>query len=137
MSPGDEKIVADRIVHVLSAQRKRKPAETAEPPAANLSGRWDVQIAFAASRSTHTLHLTQTGNRLEGTHQGDFAGRELSGSIHGDAVSFSSVQTERYGDSLSFRFTGKVAGDTMSGELDMGEYLGAGWSATRHRYSRG
>ena len=35
------------------------------------------------------------------------------------------------GDSLSFTFTGKVAGDELSGTLDMGEYLGATWTATR------
>jgi hypothetical protein len=29
-------------------------------------------------------------------------------------------------------FTGKVTGDTMSGELDTAEYLKARWSAKRH-----
>ncbi len=137
MAPGDEKIVADRIVQVLSAKHQPKPVEPPKPPAANLAGRWDVKVEFTASKTTHALHLTQNGNRLEGTHQGDFVGRELSGAINGDTVAFSSVQTERFGDSLSFRFTGKVEGETMSGELDMGEYLTAKWTATRHQYRRG
>jgi hypothetical protein len=38
---------------------------------------------------------------------------------------------------LSFRFTGTVAGDSMSGSLDMGEYLTAKWSAKKHDYRRG
>ncbi len=38
------------------------------------------------------------------------------------------------GDALSFTFTGKVDGQTMSGELDMGEYLKANWTARRHQY---
>jgi L-seryl-tRNA(Ser) seleniumtransferase len=38
------------------------------------------------------------------------------------------------GNSLSFTFTGKVSGDTMSGDLDMGEYLSARWSARRYQY---
>ena len=137
MSPGDERIVADRIYQVLSSKHPLKPVEHPKAPAANLAGRWDVQIQFTAGRSTHALHITQDGNRLEGTHQGDFAARELSGGISGDAVVFSSLQTERHGDSLSFRFTGKVGGNTMSGELDMGEYLKAQWTATRHQYQRG
>jgi hypothetical protein len=38
--------------------------------------------------------------------------------------------------SLSYRFTGKLVGDKMSGELDMGEYLSAKWTATRHTFGR-
>jgi hypothetical protein len=35
---------------------------------------------------------------------------------------------------LFFRFSGKVAGDEMSGALDMGEYLEAKWTAQRHAF---
>ena len=37
-----------------------------------------------------------------------------------------------YGAALSFAFTGKLDGNTMSGTLDMGEYLSAKWTANRH-----
>jgi hypothetical protein len=33
---------------------------------------------------------------------------------------------------MSYRFEGKLDGDTMSGALDLGEYLGARWKAKRH-----
>jgi L-seryl-tRNA(Ser) seleniumtransferase len=136
MSPGDEKIVADRVYEVLSARRERKAAEAPQAPAANLTGRWEVEIQFTAGKSTHVLHITQNGNRLEGAHQGDFIARDLTGAISGDRVRFSSVQTERHGDSLSFRFSGKITGDAMAGSLDMGEYLGATWTAKRRAYGR-
>jgi L-seryl-tRNA(Ser) seleniumtransferase len=106
-------------------------------PALNVTGQWDVRIEYVASASTHTLHLQQAGNRLEGSHQGDFVSRDLSGTIEGNTVQISSSYTERHGDALSFRFTGTVAGDSMSGMLDMGEYLTAKWSATKHDYRRG
>src|SRR6266850_3952312 len=125
MSPGDEKIVADRVYQILSAKHQLKPAEPVLAPVTNLSGRWDVEITFAASKTTHVLHVTQKENRLEGAHQGEFISRDLAGSVNGDVVRFSSNQTERHGDSLSYRFSGKISGDTMSGALDMGEYLGA------------
>ncbi|MGH9721659.1 MAG: aminotransferase class V-fold PLP-dependent enzyme [Bryobacteraceae bacterium] len=137
MMAGDEKIVAARIHQVLSTKHAAKTVPPPQPPAANLSGRWDVQIEYTASRTTHTFHLTQDGARVEGTHQGDFVSRELSGNVNGDTATFSSVQTERYGDSLSFRFSGKLSGNTISGDLDMGEYLTAKWTATRHQYRRG
>ena len=44
MQPGDEKVVAQRIVDVLSAKHTLKPVETPATPASNLSGGWDVEI---------------------------------------------------------------------------------------------
>ena len=131
MSPGDEKIVAQRLVEVLSARHTLTPAAAPVAPAANLSGRWEVDIQFAASRGTHTLHVQQNGNWIEGTHQGNFLGRDISGTINGNQVTLSSVVTERHGDALTYRFSGKLTGDTLSGSLDMGEYLAATWTARR------
>jgi hypothetical protein len=37
------------------------------------------------------------------------------------------------GQRLSYRFSGRVAGDAMSGEVDLGEYGSAKWSARRHK----
>jgi D-glucosaminate-6-phosphate ammonia-lyase len=135
MAPGEDKIVGDRIHAVLSNPRKSKPADAPKTPAGDLSGRWDVQIEFAAGASEHTLHLKQQGNQIVGTHQGNFIARDLSGTIGGDDVQISSSVTEAHGDSLSYRFTGKLAGDTMSGALDLGEYLNAKWIAKRHTFS--
>jgi uncharacterized pyridoxal phosphate-dependent enzyme len=137
MASGEEKIVAEKIYAALSkAPRQTAPARIAAA-AADVSGQWDVQIEYLASASTHTLHLKQNGNRLEGSHQGDFVSRDLTGTIEGNAVQISSTYTERHGDALSFRFSGAVAGDAMSGTLDMGEYLTAKWTARRHDYRRG
>ena len=134
MAPGDEKVVAERVFQVLSARHAPKSAEQPKTPAANLSGRWEVEIQFTASKTTHSLHLQQDGNRLEGTHQGNFLARDISGAIDGDAVTLASIVTERHGDALNYRFTGTIAGDAMSGTLNMGEYLNATWSARRHMF---
>ena len=131
MSPGDEKIVAQRIVEVLSATHTLKPVEPPAAPAANVAGRWDVEITYAAGGATHALHLQQNGNRLEGTHQGNFVARDIAGTISGDLVALASNVTERHGDALTYRFTGKVSGEAMSGTIDMGEYLAATWTARR------
>ena len=131
MSPGDEQIVARRVVEVLSAKHTLPTPAAVQPPSANLSGRWLVEIRYAAGTTTHTLHLQQDGNRVDGIHQGDFLSRDIGGTIDGDAVSLASSVTERHGDSLNYRFSGKVAGDTLSGTVDMGEYLTAAWTARR------
>jgi L-seryl-tRNA(Ser) seleniumtransferase len=134
MSAGDEKIVARRIAEILSAKHRPRAADPLIYPSINMSGRWDVTIQYAAGRATHTLHLQQTGNRLEGTHQGDFLARDIAGTISGETVALASEVTERHGDALTYRFSGKVSpGDTLSGSLDMGEYLTATWTARRGR----
>jgi L-seryl-tRNA(Ser) seleniumtransferase len=137
MAPGDEKIVAQRIVEVLSKKHTLPAVETPAAPSANLSGRWEVDIAYAASASKHALHLTQDGNKLSGLHQGNFVTRDIAGTISGDAVVLASSVTERHGDAISYRFTGKIAGDVMSGELSMGEYLGAAWTARKASGTQG
>lgn len=136
LSPGEERIVADRLFALLSDRPKQNMAEAAASPVADLTGQWDVQIEYAAGSSSHTLYLKQQGSQIEGSHRGDFVSRDLSGTIKGADVLISSAYTERHGDSLMFNFTGKVAGDEMSGTLDMGEYLMAKWTAKRHAYRR-
>src|SRR5262249_4044891 len=137
MAAGEEKIVAEKIYAALSSAPRQTAPERVTAAATDVGGQWDVQIEYLASASTHTLHLKQSGNRLEGSHQGDFVSRDLSGTIEGSAIQIASSYTERHGDALSFRFSGTVNGDAMSGTLDMGEYLTATWAARRHDYRRG
>jgi L-seryl-tRNA(Ser) seleniumtransferase len=132
MAPGEEKIVADRIRGVLTSPPKQETSKTS-PATADLSGRWDVRIEYLASSSDHVLHLNQRGERIEGTHQGDFVSRDLGGTIDGDQVRLISSYNG-HGDSLPYQFSGKATADEMTGTLEMGEYLGARWTAKRHQF---
>jgi len=131
MQPGDDKIVAERLHQVLSRKRSPKPPPAA--PAGNLTGRWEVDIEFFSSRSTHTLTLEQKGNTLHGSHKGDFSTRDAFGSIDGDQVKLRSADNVP-GDSIIFTFVGTLNGDTMAGKIYMGEYLNAKFTAKRHVY---
>jgi L-seryl-tRNA(Ser) seleniumtransferase len=97
---------------------------------ADVGGRWDVRIEYAAGASSHELNLRQRSNEIDGAHHGDFVGRAATGTIDGDSVRIRSSY-DLNGDALDYTFTGKVNGDEMRGELDMGEYLGARWTARR------
>lgn len=134
MRPDDVKIVADRLYEILSAPRPAWKPETPATPAADLTGRWDVSIQFAAGTGEHTLYVKQQGSQLQGTHQGEFTARDFTGSISGSDVRIASSIGEVHGAALSYRFTGKLEGDTMSGDLDLGEYLKAKWTAKRHTF---
>ena len=96
-----------------------------------MTGQWRVEIAFVASKTTHVLQLRQQGAKVEGSHQGDFLTRDLTGTMEGTRVTLMSRVTERTGDALNYRFTGELSGDTLTGALDLGEYRTATWKATR------
>ncbi len=133
MQPGDDKIVAERVHAVLS---RKHPARTTtmQPPAADVSGRWDVDVEFFSSRSQHTLQIEQDGNWIQGSHRGDFSSRELVGMIEGDKVTLRSVD-QRPGNSITFIFAGTLANGTISGPIHLGEYLTARFTARRHAYT--
>jgi uncharacterized pyridoxal phosphate-dependent enzyme len=135
LMPGEEKIIADRLVTVLTSPPSKEATPTAAP-AADITGQWDVHIEYAASTSNHTLHIRQRGNDLDGAHQGDFVTRDLSGTINGDAVVIRSHWDEEHGDALGFAFSGRVTGDELAGTLDMGEYRAARWTARRRAHGK-
>jgi L-seryl-tRNA(Ser) seleniumtransferase len=136
MAAGDDVVVAERIVAALK-NPVRAEAKPVAAPAADLSGSWEVRIDYAASSSTHALHLRQRGNEIDGAHQGDFVTREARGTIDGDSVQIRSNYPESHGDALNFTFSGKLTGDTIEGDLDMGEYLKARFTAKRRESRRG
>ena len=132
MQPGDDKIVADRIHGVLTATRPPRVTEM-RAPSVNVAGRWDVDISFSSSQGRHSLMVEQDGNWLQGAHQGDFSVRDLTGMVEGSDVVIRTIE-RRPGSSITFTFSGTVSGDTMSGQIHMGEYLTATFKATRHKY---
>jgi len=133
MQPGEDKIVANRLHEVLS--RKRAPRSTEMPaPAANISGRWDVDVEFFSSNSQHSLYIEQDGNWIQGSHKGDFSVRDIVGMIEGNKVTLRSVD-RRPGNSVTFIFAGTLSDGIISGPIHLGEYLTAKFTARRHTYS--
>jgi seryl-tRNA(Sec) selenium transferase len=128
MQQGNDKVVADRIVEVLSQKRNSKEMIT---PASNITGCWDVDIEFFSSRSRHTFFIEQDGNWLQGSHKGEFSLREMVGTIEGDQVKLSSSE-HLVADNVPFIFSGTISGENMSGQIYLGEYINAKFTATKH-----
>src|SRR4051794_30748264 len=90
MMPGDEKIVANRVYALLSKPPKsEKPAPPQGQPV-NVAGQWDVHLEFVNGSANHSLVLEQEGTKLMGTHHGEFASGDLTGSVAGETVHFQS-----------------------------------------------
>jgi len=78
----------------------------------------------------HKLALTTAGNSVSGSHAGWAYKGDIKGAVDGSRVDFrSSMPCE--GTHLTYRFTGTVTGDQMSGEVGLGEYGKARWRARR------
>jgi len=135
MQPEEDQIVADRI-HELLTQDRSPTSPDREAPATSLSGRWNVEVEFFSSTSEHRFFIEkQDGNWLEGAHEGDFSVRDMAGTIEGNQVKLLSTESPP-GDHMEYIFTGTVSedGDTIEGEVYLGEYLNATFRATRHSY---
>jgi len=135
MQPGDEKIVADRIYKIL-AQKREKKNIVVEPPAADLTGQWNVSVDFYSGKGEHKLFLgKQEGNEIKGTHKSTFSMLDLAGRIEGKKVRLQSNYREN-AQSIPYTFDGILDGDSFSGVLYLGEYRSANFIAQRGEYSQ-
>lgn len=131
MYPGEHKQVARRLYEIFSAaprgpRRKPQPAQ----PAQDISGVWEVEVAYEVGESHHKLFLNTSGNRVTGSHQGWAFQGDLSGEINGSRVELrSSLPVE--GTHLSYTFRGSLEGQEIAGDVDLGEYGRAKWRAHR------
>lgn len=135
MRPRNAKVVADRLHEILS--QKREPiSDDMAAAKADIKGHWEVEMEFFTSRSTHYFFLEQDGNWVSGTHRSDFSTQEMVGVVEGDEIKLRS----NYGipgDHISYWFSAKQDGDTLSGSVFLGEYLTAKFSAKRLEYKKG
>ena len=134
MQDGQEKVVADRLNKLLSEKRPSLSSEL-KPADVAISGPWEVDMHFFTSTSKQSFYLEQEGNWIQGTHQGEFAIRDLIGMVEGDEVKFRS-QFRIPGDNITYLYSGKVTGDSMEGTVHLGEYLTAKFTAKRVVYKK-
>lgn len=129
MQAGQDKIVGDKIFELLSKKRSPKTETAMKAATSKIGGRWDLEIDYFSSKSDHILYLEQDGNWLKGIHKTDFSVREVSGSIEGNEVKFLSPGRR---PAVSYTFAGTISGDTISGKIDMGEFLTANFTGKKN-----
>jgi len=130
MKPGEAAIVGKRLEEIFRKAPKGKPEAAPAAPAADVSGAWALEIQFVAGATKHRLELKASANKVSGMHEGRITQGQMQGSIDGDKVRLrSSLPYE--GTRLSYEFRGKLRGNQMSGEVSLGEYGKASWTARR------
>lgn len=90
-----------------------------DKPAATMTGTWAFEVQHSAGTSTPTITITQTGEKLAGKYSSTYGQFELTGSIKGTDFTFTvEVGTEQ---KVTLVYTGALNGDTVKGNLTMGE----------------
>lgn len=130
MQPGDYKIAGEALYAALSRPPKFEAPVLPQGEPAAIAGNWEVRMQYGLGEATHRITLVQTGDKLSGYHEGETVGGEVRGKIHGNQAEFRSRHPIQ-GTALSYDFTGTVNGSQMSGEVNMGEYGMARFTATR------
>ena len=134
LGSGDAETVSARLREVLSKPPKMGRREVLGSRATAVSGRWEATLEFVLGQASHSLFFEQDGEKLLGTHQTKALSGSLQGIVDENRLEFTSSQSYE-GARLRYLFTGEVRGGSMSGEVDLGEYGKARWSAHRYEYA--
>ena len=98
--------------------------------AAGIAGTWNLTVDTRAGVGTPTLVLKQDGETLTGTYTGRFGESPINGTFKDGAITFSFDASGPMG-SAHVTYTGKVEGETMSGDMQMGAMTGGTFTGTR------
>jgi hypothetical protein len=84
-----------------------------------VDGNWTLTLNTPMGERTATLNLASSGTALTGTQAAEGDSAEIfDGSVNGDDVAWKVSITNPM--PLTLEFTGKVAGDSISGDMGLG-----------------
>ncbi len=115
----DQCVVVANAIASHFENLKNTPPEICEEPRVDISGEWNVEIAFAYSLATHRLIIQQMGARLKGEHCGGRFETSLAGKVSGERVKVMSAAPFE-GVSMFYEFDGAFKQDKLQGVLTLG-----------------
>jgi len=97
----------------------------------DVSGDWELTSQSPRGEFTQNVHFDQEGESLKVTMEGR-RGEESTGEgiIKGSEIEWTITRSTPRGE-FTVNYTGVVEGDTMSGEVQMGDFGSMEWTAKR------
>jgi len=97
----------------------------------NVTGDWEMTFTTPRGERTRDIHFEQEGEKLTVTWQ-DRRGQEITaeGTVKGNEIEWSVTRSTPRGE-FTATYKGKIEGDTMSGEVQMGNRGPFEWTAKR------
>ena len=100
----------------------------------NVSGDWELTMTTPrGERPPQTITLKQEGEKLTVTMTGR-QGEEIKaeGTVKGNEIEWSMTRSTPRGE-FTTTYKGKIEGDTMSGQVQMGDFGTFDWKATKKK----
>lgn len=95
-----------------------------------VDGKWMLKIKTPMGEQSGTLELKAEGSALTGTMSGNMGAVAIeNGSVNGDAVKWSAKVTSPM--PITLEFDGKVAGDSLNGNVKLGAFGTSTFSGAR------
>lgn len=124
------RITATAAALLMSASLAAQEKPAAKP--ADVAGTWDLSVSSPNGTGSRVLKLQQDGEKLTGEIESSMSGGKVAGTIKENAIAFTASVAMDTG-TFEIRYTGKVDGDKMSGDVDFGEYGRGTWSGVRRK----
>ena len=130
MQPGEYEIVARTVAKYLRNPGHFENPPTCAGPAASVAGTWNVSIHYVRGVGQQQFILKQDGKVLSGEQKGELFNAPFHGQVEVDQVTLKSVMRPN-GYYVQYTFTGVVSGNSFSGDVNLGEYGDATFTATK------
>ncbi len=96
----------------------------------NVTGDWEMTITTPRGERTRDIHFEQEGEKLTVTMQGRSGEVKAEGTVKGNELAWTITRSTSRGE-FTMTYTGKIEGDTMSGEVQMGDFGASEWNAKK------
>jgi len=97
----------------------------------NVTGDWELTMETPRGERTSKIHFDQDGESIT-VNMSSSRGGEVTaeGTIKGNEIEWTVTRSTPRGE-MTMTYTGKVEGNTMSGEVNFGDRGQAEWKATK------
>jgi hypothetical protein len=89
--------------------------------AADVTGTWIMAVETSAGSGSPTFVLVQKGETISGNYKGQLGEADVTGTISGEDVVIE-YHVDAQGQLLHVTYTGKVAGNSMTGKVSLGTF---------------
>ena len=144
LQPGEAQAVGRALARAFTAARgDARPAQAGGAPAIDLSGEWEVEVAFLRGSRRHRMLLRQDGEALSGRQESEQFSGPVAGRLDADGVTLR-FDACYEGSTISYSLAGQptqaglagvvafgAANGTSQGELNLRQHGAGSWTARR------
>ena len=96
----------------------------------NVTGEWEMTITTPRGKRNQDINFKQEGKKLTVTMQGRRGEVTAEGTVKGNEIEWTITRSTPRGE-FTMTYTGKIDGDKMSGEVQLGDFGSGEWKAKK------